>query len=83
MLPATTYFNLFEPAETTTLIQASQSKQCARHWPNSNLLTYRATILVPELTKVGNWHFHMFFKDAGKNHLQEHFLQEELLSNYR
>ena len=90
--PPTASFNLFEPAteaEITTLIQASQNKQCDLDPIPTSLLKDCAALLVPTITKIINLSlstgtFPMLFKNSVvKPLLKKPSLDKELLSNYR
>src|SRR6218665_1502622 len=74
-LPPAASFNLFEPApeaEITTLIHASQNKQCDLDPIPTSLLKECADLLVPTITNI-----------VVKPLLRKPSLDKELLSNYR
>src|SRR6218665_1034541 len=90
ILPHAASFNLFEPAteaEITTLIHASQNKQCDLDPIPTSLLKECADLLVPTITNIINLSlstgtFPMQFKDlVVKALLKKPSLDKELLSN--
>src|SRR6218665_3174708 len=92
ILPPAASFNVFEPAteaEITTLIHASQNKQCDLDPIPTSLLKECADLLVPTITNIINLSlstgtFPMQFKDlVVKPLLKKPSLDKELLSNYR
>src|SRR6218665_3018848 len=92
ILPPAASFNLFElatEAEITTLIHASQNKQCDLDPIPTSLLKECADLLVPTINNIINLSlstgtFPMQFKDSViKPLLKKPSLDKALLSNYR